>query len=165
MTTRTLVLGLGNPIMGDDGAGLAALERLREGWELPQEVELVDGGTWGLSLLPLFESFRRIILLDAVHANVRPGSLLLLTREQLPRYFSQKLSPHQLDLREVLAVAELRDALPETLLVVGVQPECVELHAGLSPRVDRAVGRMVALALDQLQWLGHTCRAREPVGA
>ncbi|HEX8723977.1 MAG TPA: hydrogenase maturation protease, partial [Gemmatimonadaceae bacterium] len=51
-----VVVGLGNPIMGDDGLGLAALERLREEWEIPAAVELVDGGTWGMTLLPLLES-------------------------------------------------------------------------------------------------------------
>jgi hydrogenase maturation protease len=50
-TRRTLVLGLGNPIMGDDGVGVAALQRLRTDWTLPPEVELVDGGTWGMNLL------------------------------------------------------------------------------------------------------------------
>ena len=62
---RTLVIGLGNPLMGDDGAGVAALERLRDEWELPPEVELVDGGTWGMNLLPLVESAPRLILVDA----------------------------------------------------------------------------------------------------
>ena len=158
--TGTLVLGLGNPLMGDDGAGIAALELLREEWELPEAVELVDGGTWGLNLLPLVESFERVVLLDAVHADARPGTLLLLSRDELPRYFAQKLSPHQIDLREVLALAELRGKLPPTVLVIGVQPERVEWHAGLSAPVEQAIAKLVALTLDQLQWLGHPCRSR-----
>jgi len=162
---KTLVLGLGNPLMGDDGAGLAALACLREEWELPDEVELVDGGTWGMSLLPVLESYDRAILLDAIQTRARPGALVLLRREELPRYFAHKLSPHQLDLREVLALAELRDSLPRTLMAIGVQPERVELNAALSPRVATAIGKMVALTLDQLQWLGHQCVRREPVCA
>jgi len=161
----TLVLGLGNPLMGDDGAGLAALELLREEWELPAEVELVDGGTWGMNLLPLLESYDQVILLDAINTRARPGSLALLRREEIPRYFAHKLSPHQLDLREVLALAELRDALPRRLTAIGVQPERVELGEGLSPRVRAAIRRVVALTVDQLQWLGHRCVRRELVGA
>ena len=156
---RTLVLGLGNPLMADDGAGLAALAHLREEWDLP-DVELVDGGTWGLSLLPLFESFERVLLLDAVHAKARPGTLLMLSRNQLPRYFAQKLSPHQIDLREVLGLAELRGALPATLVVIGVQPAEVELRAELSAPVERAIDGMVALTIDQLGQLGHACHRR-----
>jgi hydrogenase maturation protease len=163
--SATLVLGLGNPLMGDDGAGVAALGRLREEWLVPDAVELIDGGTWGMNLLPLLESHEEVILLDAINTGSRPGSLALLTRDDLPRYFAHKLSPHQLDLREVLALAELREALPETLMAIGVQPEQVELTGALSPRVESAVGKMVALTIDQLEWLGHRCTRREPVHA
>ena len=165
LMSRTLVLGLGNPLMGDDGAGLAALACLREEWDLPDEVELVDGRTWGMSLLPLLESFARVILLDAINTRARPGTLVLLRREEFPRYFAHKLSPHQLDLREVLALAELRDALPPRLMAIGVQPERVELNAALSPRVESAIRKMVALTIDQLEWLGHRCVRRESVCA
>ena len=163
--TRTLVLGLGNPLMGDDGAGLAALGLLQEEWELPPEVELVDGGTWGMNLLPLLESFDQVILLDAINTRACPGALVLLRREELPRYFAHKLSPHQLDLKEVLALAELREALPRTLMAIGVQPERVELNGALSPRVQSAIRKMVALTIDQLQWLGHRCHRCEPACA
>jgi hydrogenase maturation protease len=163
--TRTLVLGLGNPIMGDDGAGLAALEQLRREWEIPEEVELVDGGTWGMNLLPLIESAERIILLDAIHAGDRPGTLVLLQREELPRYFSHKLSPHQIDLREVLALAELRGTLPKDVVAFGVEPERVEMRAGLSPIVEAAIGNLVTLTLDRLERLGHRCVRCEPAYA
>lgn len=163
--SRTLVLGLGNPLMGDDGAGVEALNRLRDDWQVPEEVELVDGGTWGMNLLPLLESHDQVILLDAINTGARPGTLVLLRREDLPRYFAHKLSPHQLDLREVLALAELREALPETLIAIGVQPETVELNGKLSPRIDFAIRRMVTLTVDQLEWLGHHCERREAVYA
>src|ERR1043166_1942300 len=161
----TLVLGLGNPLMGDDGAGLAALAELREAWQVAEEVELVDGGTWGMNLLPLLESFDRVILLDAIDAHAKPGALILLRKDELPRYLSHKLSPHQLDLREVLALAELRDQLPRHLLAIGVQPESIERPGPLSPGVAEAIPRLVALVAEQLRWLGHRCRRREPVHA
>lgn len=163
--SKTLVLGLGNPLMGDDGAGVVALNRLRDDWEIPDDVELVDGGTWGMNLLPLLESHDQVILLDAINTGARPGTLVLLRRDDLPRYFAHKLSPHQLDLREVLALAELRESLPETLIAIGVQPEKVELDAMLSARVGAAVRRMVALTVDQLEWLGHHCERRKSVYA
>jgi hydrogenase maturation protease len=147
-------MGLGNPLMGDDGAGLAALSRLREGWDL-EDAELVDGGTWGLNLLPLVESFERVIVLDAVRAGTRPGTLAVLREGDLPRYFAQKLSPHQIDLREVLALAELRGRLPATLAVIGVEPERIDFGAGLSPAVAAAIDGMVGLSLDMLRELGH----------
>ena len=86
---RTLVIGLGNPLMGDDGIGLAALEQLGGSRQLPGGVELVDGGTWGMNLLPLIEDADRVVFLDAIDAGHSPGALIELEREQLPLFFAR----------------------------------------------------------------------------
>lgn len=163
---RTLVLGLGNPIMGDDGVGLAAIQRLRNDWRLPAEVEVVDGGTWGMNLLPLIERADRLVLVDAINTNSPPGALTVLERDELPRYFALKLSPHQIDLREVLALAELRGALPRELVALGIQPAVVEMQTELSPAVEGALGKLVDLVVDRLEAAGHRVPRRiEALGA
>jgi hydrogenase maturation protease len=158
---RTLVVGLGNPLMGDDGFGVAAVEILREEWELSGEVDLVDGGTWGMNLLPLFETAERVILVDAIRSGVAPGSLTVLERDELPRYFSLKLSPHQIDLREVLALAELRGALPDELVAIGIEPLRIEMEMALSPVVRAGMRKVVDLVVDRLEAAGHRCRHRD----
>lgn len=145
-----LIIGLGNPIMGDDGLGLAALEQLRRGWALPDGVELVDGGTWGMRLLPLIEEAEAVLLLDAIDAGRAPGALVELEGDELPRMFGHKLSPHQIDLREVLAVGELRGTIPRRLAAVGIQPARVEMGAKLSPEAAGGLDRMVAAAAARL---------------
>jgi hydrogenase maturation protease len=140
---RVLVLGVGNPLMGDDGFGLALLERLRTRCEWPADVTLMDGGTWGMNLLPAIEDADALLILDAVDAGRAPGSLVRLGRDDLPRYVAQKLSPHQVDLRDVLALAELRGHLPVQAAAVGVQPERIALGTELSPT---AAGRLGAAA-------------------
>lgn len=157
----TLVVGLGNPLMADDGLGLAALERLREEWDLPTDVALADGGTWGMMLLPFIEDSRELLLLDAVRTGSPPGTVTELGREELPRFFCHKISPHQIDLREVLAVADLRGRLPERIAVIGVEPELVEMRHSLSPSVEEQVGEVVRLAIERLEAWGHPCRRRE----
>lgn len=157
---RTLLLGLGNPLMGDDGIGLAALTRLLAQHELPPGVEAMDGGTWGMNLLPVIESHRQVVLLDAINAGAAPGSLVELSQDGLPRYFQHKLSPHQIDLREVLALAEWRGTMPDEILALGIQPERVELHDGLSPRVSQALPALVARAVARLEAMGHSCPRR-----
>jgi hydrogenase maturation protease len=153
---RTLVLGAGNPIAGDDGIGIAALERLREQWQFDETVELVDGGTWGMNLLPLIEDTPRLLVLDAVQAGRPPGELVTVERDALPRFLSLKLSPHQIDLREVFALAELRGTLPVQLIVLGIQPLRVEdMHVGLSPVVAASIDALVDAALAQLREWGH----------
>jgi hydrogenase maturation protease len=155
----TLVLGLGNPLMRDDGVGISALGRLREAWAFDDGVRLEDGGTWGMNLLPLIEDAERLVLLDAIRAGTAPGSLVVLERDQLPRLFALKMSPHQIDLREILALAELRGRLPAEAVAVGVEPADVELGDGLTPAVAARVDEAVAVVVDRLRRMGHECRA------
>jgi hydrogenase maturation protease len=157
----TAVIGLGSPLMGDDGFGLVALARLRDAWTL-DGVELADGGTWGLSLLPLVEDADRLVLLDAIAANAAPGDVVVLERDRLPIYLSRKLSPHQIDMRDVLAAAEWRGKLPLETVAIGVQPQQVELGIGLTPAVEAAVDRVVAVVIERLVAWGHQCERREP---
>ena len=163
----TVVLGLGNPLMGDDGAGLAALARLAARWALPADVRVVDGGTWGLALLPDVEDAERLLVLDAVCAGRggggAPGDVVRLERDAIPRAYALKLSPHQIDLREVLAVAELRGALPREVVVVGVEPAGLAFAEPLSPPVARALDAVADAAAAQLAAWGHACaRRRSP---
>jgi hydrogenase maturation protease len=157
-----LVVGLGNPIMGDDGLGLVALERLRQGWRLPRSVHLADGGTWGMNLLPLIEGAERVLFLDAIDAGRPPGTPVALTREELPRSLALKLSPHQIDLREVLAVAELRGTLPSDVVAIGLQPGRVEMSCGLSPELERGLDGLLRAVVERLERWGCVCRPMEP---
>lgn len=152
---EVLVIGLGNPLMGDDGLGLAALDRLRAQWELPATVRLVDGGTWGMNLLPLLEDAEAVVLIDAIDAGRVAGELVLLERDEVPRFLGLKLSPHQIDLREVIALAAFRGRLPERLVVIGLQPERVELSAVLTPAVAGHVGKVVTGVVARLGAWGH----------
>jgi hydrogenase maturation protease len=151
----SLVIGLGNPLMADDGLGIAALERLREGWALPRSVRLVDGGTWGMNLLPLIEEAPEVLLLDAIDRGGRPGELIVLQREELPRYLGLKLSPHQIDLREVLALAELRGRLPVKLVAMGLQPIRVEMFSGLSPELECSMDQLLTAVVERLRHWGY----------
>lgn len=154
---RIAVIGLGNPLMGDDGFGLAALARLQEQWMLDPRVDIVDGGTWGLNLLPVLEAHDSVLLLDAIRAGQAPGTVVMLGGEEVPRRLSTKLSPHQIDLREILALAELRGALPQRLVAIGVEPAMVDLEAALSPAAEKALEPVVVLAADRLNAWGVSC--------
>lgn len=153
---RTVVIGLGNPLMGDDGVGLAVLARLRDEWRL-DDVELVDGGTWGLSLLPVIEDAERLVLVDAIAAHGTPGDIIELARDRLPIYLSRKLSPHQVDMKDALALAEWRGRLPVDVVAIGVQPGVVELGTELSEAVAPQLGALVNAVVAQLERWGHAC--------
>ena len=165
MSEATLVIGLGNPLMGDDGLGLAALERLSSQWALPSGVKLIDGGTWGLNLLPLIEAADQVLFLDAVDAGRQPGAPVELAGDQLPGRLGLKLSSHQIELREVLALARLRDTLPSTMVCLGLQPASIELRHGLSPVIQERLDGLVRAVVARLESWGHRPAPAAPTHA
>ena len=154
---RTVVIGAGNVLMGDDGLGLAALERLRSNWTVPEEVDLVDGGTFGLYLLPAIEDAARLLVLDAIDIGAEPGTEIVLARKDLPRYVSRPTSPHQVSLCDALALAELRDALADDTTIIGLQPGLITFSTHLSDPVASRIDDLVALAVRVLADWGHQC--------
>jgi hydrogenase maturation protease len=157
----TLVLALGNPLMGDDGFGLAVLAALRQQVDARGRLILMDGGTWGMNLLPAIEATSRLLLIDAINIGAEPGTTMRLERDELPRYFSHKISPHQVDLREILALAELRGTLPPETVAIGVQPESVTFRMALSPVVEAMVPVVTDAVLRQLFAWGHEPKPAE----
>ena len=147
--------------MGDDGLGVEVVETLRHMWAPDPDLVFLDGGTWGMRVLPYIESARRLLLLDVIRDGQDPGALIRLERDELPRHLKQKLSPHQIDLSEVLALAELRGTFPEDAVALGIEPEVVELHDGLSETVKATVPELIEAVRDQLEAWGHTLEPAE----
>lgn len=147
------VIAAGNPLQGDDGVGLAILERLRKRpW--PETVRFMDGGTGGVDLLRLMEGARQVILIDAVAMGKSPGTVerFLPEEVQLPDSEGRGLSLHQAGLAEVLALGRELDILPP-LVIFGVQPEQVTPGTGLSPKVAAAVEATAAAIAVELETL------------
>jgi hydrogenase maturation protease len=133
----TLVLGLGNPLRGDDGVGVRVAQQLAE-WCLPSDVEVVDAGTRGLGLVSLLEGRRRAIVIDASDMGLAPGEFVRFTLEEA-RLLGEdegRFSVHAAGLREALLLARALGILPEEVVLFGVQPAHVAWEAGLSPQVE-----------------------------
>jgi hydrogenase maturation protease len=152
---ETVVLGVGSPLMGDDGLGVAVVDMLRDRWDSVPGLNLLDGGTWGMRVLPYIEGANRLLIVDAIANGTGPGTLIRLEGDEIPRRLRQKLSPHQIELGEILAVAQLRDTLPSETVALGIEPARIELHDGLSPEVRAAVPALIAAIDDQLVAWGH----------
>jgi len=151
MAAVTLVLGLGNTIMADDGVGPRVIEYILQQGQLPDDVELLDGGTLGLDLLPRLEGVERLIIVDAVETGQPPGTLVRLTGNEVPQALETKLSPHQMGLKDLLAVARLMDQLPNEIVLLGVQPASIEMAAELSPQVAACLQQLAAMVRHELR--------------
>jgi len=155
-----LVLGLGNTIMTDDGFGVEVVTRLSSRYYFQGSVQLLDGGTLGLDLLPYLEEVESLLIIDALDMRDEPGKIFRLEGEEVPRAFSSKLSVHQMGLQDLLAVAELQGHVPRNLVVWGVQPESIEMGTELTATLAAAVEPVVSRVLEELQGWGVSYLAR-----
>ena len=160
--SELLVLGLGNVLLGDDGAGPAVIARLRDGNAVPAGLRLFDGGTLGLSLLPYLEDARRVILVDAVAADAPAGTLVRLEGADVGPAVATRLSPHQVGVADLLEGARWHDREPERLVLLGVVPESIELGVGLSRPVLRALPQLIDLVCAEARACGFTLLPADP---
>lgn len=158
-----VVIGVGNPLQGDDGLGIAAAAALREWWTFEPSLDVLDGGTWGIGLLPAIEGAERLLLIDAIDVGAPPGTPVTLEKAELPRLFSLRVSPHQVDLRETLALAELRGRLPAETVALGIQPERLDWGEDLSPAVRAGFSELLERVVRRLEAWGY--RAERKSGA
>jgi hydrogenase maturation protease len=144
-----LVLALGNRLLHDDAAGLELLELLRADLSADPRLQLVDGGTLGLSLLGLLEERRAVLVLDAVDLDLRPGACFA-SRDPMARAAARGMGAHGSNASELLALAELCGRLPERAELVGVQVERVATGIGLTPAVRAGVAAAREVALERV---------------
>lgn len=151
-----LLLGIGNLLWADEGFGVRCVERLREGWRWPAHVNLLDGGTQGLYLLPYVQAAQALLVFDAVDYGLTPGTLREVVGDEVPRFMgAKKMSLHQTGFQEVLAAASLTAQLPPELVLIGVQPLQLEDFGGsLSDVVKAQVPQALALGLGWLKRWG-----------
>lgn len=151
-TARILVLGIGNILWADEGFGVRTVERLAAEWRFPDSVTLMDGGTQGLYLLPHLETADVLIVVDAIDYGLPPGTRRVFHGDDVPAFLgAKKMSLHQTGFQEVLASAMFLGRCPETLILVGVQPECLEDYGGgLTDTVAAQVAPTIDIILELL---------------
>jgi hydrogenase maturation protease len=152
--SELLVLGLGNVLLGDDGAGPAVVAALRDRYDPAAGTLLLDGGTLGLSLLPYLEDARRVILVDAVAADAPAGTLVRLEGDDVGPVVATRLSPHQVGVADLLEGARWHEREPAQLILLGVVPESIELGVGLSAPVRLALPELIDLVCAEARALG-----------
>lgn len=147
---KVVVLGIGNTILSDEGVGVRAAEALLERYDPPANVEVVDGGTAGMELLEPLSNLDLLIVLDAVKRGQPPGSMVKLAGADVPVFFRSKLSPHQISICDVLASLEFIGDKPKDMVLIGVEPDSLELGLELTPAVSARIPEMVDLAVAEL---------------
>lgn len=155
------VIGLGNPLMSDDGAGLTLWKAVKESRDWDNRVLFEDGGTSGMMMLPLVEDARAVVFLDAARTGAAPGTVIVRRDDEIPAWFSQMLSPHQIGLKDVLGAAQLRGFMPEKIALIGIEAESIDFAYKLTDTIQAAIPEATEIAsreiLSLLDYLDRTC--------
>ena len=152
--TGLLILGLGNLLCGDDGLGVAAVQRLVHRYDAPAGARVLDGGTLGLSLLPWLSEAEDVILVDAVRADAPPGSFVRLTGDEVAPAVHDRLSPHQVGVSDLLDGLRLLDRLPAQLVLLGLVPATLELGLDRTAAVEAGLDGLVEAVVAEAARLG-----------
>jgi hydrogenase maturation protease len=139
---KILVLGVGNMLLGDEGIGIHLIQEMKKE-RLPQNVELVDGGTAGIDLLYWLEEADYIIIVDCVETGEEPGTIFRIPSDELLLDSTgQIISLHDINLSKVLSLAKRMKTLPPTI-IFGIQPEVIAFQTELSPTLKNILPRLM----------------------
>lgn len=133
---KLLVLGIGNVLMNDDAAGALVVRELEEKYaDKDENLRVIEGGTLGLDLLPLVEWADRLVIADAVDLDLPAGTVVKIKGEDVAPVFENKLSPHQMGMKDLLLTAELAGYRPPVVVLYGIQVKSIQMDMTLSPEV------------------------------
>jgi len=145
---KILVLGIGNYLMGDEGVGVHIVQEMEE-MNLPDYVEVLDGGTGGFFLMNVFDDYGKVIFLDATMDGKKGGTIALL-KPKFAADFPKALSVHDVGLKDMVEALYLQDKLPEmhliTISVEGIQPMTIEMTKDVKNSIPKAIEIILQLA-------------------
>lgn len=149
-TARTVVLGVGNILMKDEGIGVHVIDALA-GSPLPTNIdlEIIDGGT-SPDILHLLVGTNKLIIVDAVEGGAEPGSIYRFHAEDITAEDNYPVSLHQLSLFESLDMMDYMGDRPEETVIIGVEPNEIGAGLELSPELEQKVPQIVQLVLDEI---------------
>lgn len=148
---KTVVLGLGNLLMNDDGAGIIVVNNIKNLFNDSEHLKIIDGGTLGLDLLHYIEWADKLIIVDAVDVGLEPGTVVRIEGEDINTVFESKLSPHQMGLKDILLTAELIDCKPKDIVLFGIQTKDINMDMTLSKEVSENISRLEKYVIEEIE--------------
>jgi hydrogenase maturation protease len=144
---KTLVLGIGNTLLTDEGAGIHALQYLQQNYPESDDVTYLDGGTLSFTLAGAVEDHDNLIVIDAAQLKSNPGSVDCLVNEEMDRFLgTAKRSVHEVGLLDLLDIARLTGKLPARRALVAIQPDIVDW----GDRPTESVSTAIPLAAEKV---------------
>ena len=148
-TASTLVLGIGNTLLSDEGVGVHVVTHLRDRLPLRPDLVLLDGGTLSFTLAEVIGNHPRLVVVDAARLEGPPGAVALFEGEAMDARLRGGLqSVHEVGLSDLMDMARLTGTLPSRRALVGIEPDCLDWGEVPTPRVAAAVPVAARVVLD-----------------
>jgi hydrogenase maturation protease len=138
---NTLVLGLGNTLLGDEGVGVHVIQKMQQEYPELNGVTFLDGGTLSFVLAGYIEETDNLIIIDAAQINSSPGDISVYEGEDMDQFVTsnRNKSVHEVNITDILALAYLTGHLPEHRALIGIQPRFIDWSDSLSEPVAGAI--------------------------
>ncbi len=157
MKNKVLLMGLGNILLSDEGVGVHAVHHLRERYHFNPPIEIVDGGTLGLDLLPFLENSDSVLFVDAIDFGKEPGYVGEIEGGDIPSAIQTRPSVHHIGLSDLLLAARWVDTKPDNICLIGIQPESLAMGLELSGSIKAKMEELVERVTAKLETWGVTC--------
>jgi hydrogenase maturation protease len=151
---KICVIGLGNILLQDDAIGLHVTETIKERYRFEPQIDLLDGGTAGLDLLPLIEHYEKVLFVDAVDAGQPPGAIVMIEGDAIPCFLTTQVSVHHVGLSDLLFAARMAGSLPAEICLIGIQPESVDIGLDMTDIMKKCLDLLLTTVVEQLQKWG-----------
>jgi len=146
---KKLIIGCGNLLLTDEGIGVHLIEYLK-GRELPEDIELIDGGTAGFELIDLIRSAEKVVIVDAVKAGGRPGRIYRFGPKDFETENQPLTSLHDISLKDVFAFAEKLGPLPK-IKIIGVEPKEIKEGTELSAEIKQTLPKLAEVVIAEIR--------------
>nr|WP_320011503.1 HyaD/HybD family hydrogenase maturation endopeptidase [uncultured Desulfobulbus sp.] len=145
------IMGLGNLLLGDEGFGIHCIQYLEEHYQLPQNVEVIDGGTGGILLAPFIEEHDELWVIDVVDLEDEPGSVHYFTDVDVRSGDIQtRMSPHQIGMLDILDICRIRGKVPQRVHFIAVVPQSLDAGMELTPLLQGRIQDVLQILADKL---------------
>lgn len=155
-TDKVAVIGVGNILFQDDGLGIYASQFLLENYLFSPKVEVIDGGTLGMNLLSYFQSYDRVIVMDALSVGdeIPPGTVYSMPPSKLQSMGAYRQTAHEVEVLQTLEMGALVGGIADIQIVAMVPEDIDSVAIGLTSTVECQLPHLIETVLRQLQQWG-----------
>ncbi len=144
-----LIMGVGNILLSDEGVGVRVIETMKS-MTLPDNVEILDGGTGAFDLFDILANRDKVIIIDAVKGGGEPGAVYRFVPDDIKAEAKFLTSVHQVSLLDTLSMARIIGCSPRDIVIFGIEPREIDWGLELSPEVAAVVPKVIELVLSEL---------------